>query len=149
MELWELSARESIRMLVNRYNSNGDSGRFAEVFELFAEDAVMEVPGRVHTGIDEIKLIFTGTKDRLGDFGRAGSGKPFYMRHHTATHQVDFIDQQTAKGRCYYFVLMPHGVDHWGRYIDEYGVRDGRWVFTSRKVTMDGYVEGGFGAASA
>ncbi len=148
MELWELSGRESIRMLVNRYNSNGDSGRFAEVLELFATDAVMEVPGEVHRGIDEITTIFTGTKGRLGDFGRAGSGKPFYMRHYTATHQVDFIDQETAKGRCYYVVLMPHGVDHWGRYIDEYGVRDGRWVFTNRKVTMDGYVDGGFGAAS-
>ena len=29
MQLWELTARESIRDLVTRYNSNGDAGRFA------------------------------------------------------------------------------------------------------------------------
>jgi hypothetical protein len=27
-------------------------------------------------------------------------------------------------------------------------MRDGRWVFTHRKVTMEGYVPGGMGAAS-
>ena len=36
----------------------------------------------------------------------------------------------------------------WGRYVDEYEMRDGRWVFTHRKVTMDGYVPGGMGAQS-
>jgi hypothetical protein len=34
MEGWELTARESIRDLVIRYNANGDSGRFAQVLEL-------------------------------------------------------------------------------------------------------------------
>lgn len=147
MEMWELVARESIRNLVARYNSNGDSGRFAEVLELFADDAVMETLDEVHTGIDEIKTIFTGTRDRFGKFG-AAQGKAFYMRHCTATHQIDLLSPTEAKGRCYYHVFMPHGVDHWGRYIDEYGVRDGQWRFTRRKVTMDGYVPGGFGAAS-
>jgi hypothetical protein len=70
------------------------------------------------------------------------------MRHCTSTHQVDLLDETHAKGRCYYHVFMPHGIDHWGRYIDEYERRDGKWLFTNRKVTMDGYVAGGFGAAS-
>ena len=33
----ELVARESIRDLVARYNPNGDSGRFDQVVELFAQ----------------------------------------------------------------------------------------------------------------
>lgn len=147
MELWELIGRESIRNLVARYNSNGDSGRFDAVLELFAPDAVMVTLDTAYRGIDEISTIFTGTKDRFGTFG-SQTGKPFYMRHCTSTHQVDFTSPTAAKGRCYYHVFMPHGIDHWGRYIDEYEQRDGRWLFTSRKVTMDGYVPGGFGAAS-
>ena len=147
VELWELVARESIRVLVARYNSNGDSARFDAVLELFAPDAVMELPDGVYDGIDQIKTIFTGTKGRLADFG-LGTGKQFYMRHYTATHQVDLLDQTHAKGRCYYQVIMAHGLDHWGRYIDEYELREGRWLFTNRKVSMDGYVAGGFGAAS-
>ena len=147
MELWELDARESIRILVTRYNSNGDSARFDAVLELFAPDAVMELPDGVYEGIDQIKTIFTGTKGKLGEFGLA-TGKPFYMRHSTSTHQVDLIDENNAKGRCYYSVIMAHGIDHWGRYIDEYQRRDGRWLFTKRKVTMDGFVADGFGAAN-
>ncbi|MCU1485740.1 MAG: hypothetical protein JWN67_2486, partial [Actinomycetia bacterium] len=38
------------------------------------------------------------------------------------------------------------GLDHWGRYIDEYGVVDGRWVFTRRNVTIDGHFPGGMAA---
>jgi hypothetical protein len=147
MELWELEARESIRILVARYNSNGDSARFDAVLELFAPDAVMELPDGVYDGIEQIKTIFTGTKGRFADFGLA-TGKAFYMRHSTSTHQVDLLDETHASGRCYYHVLMPHGLDHWGRYIDRYERRDGKWLFTHRKVTMDGYVPGGFGAAS-
>ncbi len=146
MELWELTAREAIRDLVARYNANGDTGRFAQVLELFAEDAVMEVPGVRYDGRDGIATLFTGTQQNVK--GLAEPGRPVYLRHNTSTHQIDLLDPTHAKGRCYYFVLMPHGVDHWGRYIDEYEMRDGRWQFTHRKVTMDGYVPGGMGAAS-
>lgn len=146
MELWELTARESIRDLVARYNANGDTGRFAQVLELFAEDAVMEVPDRRFDGRDDIATLFTGTQQNVKSLG--APNKPVYMRHNTSTHQIDLIDSTHAKGRCYYFVMMAHGPDHWGRYIDEYEMRDGAWVFTLRKVTMDGYVPGGMGAQS-
>ena len=69
MELWELDARESIRDLVTRYNSNGDTGRFPQVLELFAPDAVMETvtpdgAAHVYRGRDDIATIFTGTRER-------------------------------------------------------------------------------------
>lgn len=145
MELWELTAREAIRDLVARYNANGDTGRFAEVLELFSEDAVMECPER-YEGRDGIATLFSGTQSNVKEL-EAG-GKRVYIRHNTSTHQIDLLDSTHAKGRCYYFVMMPHGVDHWGRYVDEYEMRDGRWLFTHRKVTMDGYVPGGMGAQS-
>lgn len=134
MEHWELEAREAIRDLVARYNANGDSGRFAQVIELFAPDAVMDVGREVdYTGHDEILTIFTGTRDRV-----VGADRPMYMRHYTATHQIDLLSPSEAKGRCYYHVLTPNGLDHWGRYIDDYKVVDGVWRFAHRKVTTDG-----------
>jgi hypothetical protein len=131
MDEKELLARESIRDLVARYNANGDTGRFAEVLELFASDAVMDIEGRVYSGRDEILTIFTGVRDRP-------SNAPKYLRHWTGTHQIDVLDDSRARGRCYYQVLTSVGLDHWGRYIDEYRVEEGSWRFASRRVTVDG-----------
>jgi uncharacterized protein (TIGR02246 family) len=137
VELWELVAREEIRDLVARYNANGDSGRFEQVLELFAPDAVMDInDGRVYRGREEINEIFTGARDRA-DYG----DRPVYLRHMTATLQIDLIDQGSARGRCYYQVLTAAGLDHWGRYVDEYTTVDGRWRFASRRVTTDGRVK--------
>jgi hypothetical protein len=133
MQLWELAAREEIRDVVARYNANGDSGRFAQVVELFAPDAVMDVDGRRFEGRDGILELLTGTRDRAG-FG----GHPIYLRHFTATHQIDLIDESRATGRSYYQVLTAIGLDHWGRYIDEYRTVDGTWRFARRRVTVDG-----------
>ncbi|HEY1278913.1 MAG TPA: nuclear transport factor 2 family protein [Acidimicrobiales bacterium] len=141
MEVWEVVARESIRDLVARYNANGDAGRVPQVLELFASDAVMELgdPGSstLHTGLDEIALIFTGTKERW-TAEATDRGAPPYVRHNVSTHQIDVRDESHATGRCYFFVIMDHGLDHWGRYLDEYAVVDGQWRFTRRAVRVDG-----------
>jgi hypothetical protein len=134
MEHWELTAREQIRDLVVRYNANGDTGRFAQVIELFAPDAVMDTDdGRLLTGHDEILTVFTGARDQA-DYG----DRPVYLRHMTATHQIDVVDETHARGRCYYQVLTDIGLDHWGRYIDNYKPVEGRWRFARRRVTLDG-----------
>jgi uncharacterized protein (TIGR02246 family) len=132
MELWELVARESIRDLVARYNANGDAGRIDEVLALFAPDAAMEVDGEWHHGREGIRSIFAGAAQR---FARVPGFT--HLRHSTATLQIDLLDRTHARSRCYFFVLMDHGLDHWGRYVDEFGVADGRWRFTRRRVLID------------
>lgn len=149
MELWELIARESIRDLVARYNASGDSGRFDQVLDLFANDAEMcldrDTGREVFQGHAEILTIFTGTKARWADDAAGAGGaetRPGYVRHRIATHQIDFVDRRHGVGYCYYQVVMHHGLDHWGRYFDEYREQDGRWLFTKRRVTREGQVDG-------
>lgn len=145
MELWELVARESIRDLVLRYNSTSDSGRFAEALELFTPDAVMERPDALFEGRDAIGGQFEGAATDLRHL--AGPDGRMYLRHFTSTHQIDLHDESKASGRCYYLVLLPKGLDHWGRYIDEYVVHEGAWRFSRRKVTIDGHHPGGMASA--
>ena len=135
MEFWQVIARESIRDLVARYNANGDTGRFAQVRELFSTDATMDIGnGHLYQGIDEVMTIFTGTKESTG-----ASTALTHVRHSTTTHQIDFSDATHASGRLYFFVVTDIGLDHWGRYVDSYAVVDSDWKFTSRKVSVDGW----------
>ena len=133
MELWELAARESVRDLIARYNANADAGRYDHVLPLFAPDAVMEIRTGVFRGRDEIRNIFTtsgSVAKRREQFT--------HIRHFTSTLQIDILGQTTARSRCYYAVIMDHGIDHWGRYIDQFTCIDGNWLFSHRHVTMDG-----------
>lgn len=139
MERWEVDAREQIRDLVARYNANGDTGRIDDVVALFAEDAVLRVEDRSYTGPAEIRAMFDTAAE--GTRRRPGS----YIRHFTATHQIDLVDDVHAHGRLYFQVLSEIGLDHWGRYRDEYCFRDGRWMFQRRSVRVDGKVAGGWG----
>ncbi len=140
MEHWELVARESIRDLVARYNANGDGGRFDPMLELFADEAVLEVPGQVCRGHDQIRRFFEGVAANTGGDGARAA----FIRHFTATHQIDVQGPDEATGRSYYAVLTDRGLDHWGRYLDTYRRIGGRWRFWHRKVTTDAAVSGGW-----
>ena len=144
MEHWELAARESIRDLVARYNANGDAGRTDAVLALFTEDAVMELPGGTYRGLNEIRGMF---EDAAGVTGEEG-GAAAFIRHYTATHQIDVDDPDTARGRAYYLVVTDQGPDHWGRYVDRYRREEDRWRFAHRLVTVDRAVPGGWGEAA-
>jgi 3-phenylpropionate/cinnamic acid dioxygenase small subunit len=133
MELWELQARETIRDLVARYNANGDAGRFDPMLALFVEDAVLEVPERVIEGRGAIRAYFEEVA--RGD----GDRKPVrLLRHHTATLQIDVASRHEARSRCYYQVFTEAGLDHWGRYLDDYRHPEDRWLFSRRQVRLDG-----------
>ena len=141
METWELVARDSIRDIVARYNCNGDSGRIDEMMSLFTSDATLEVPDREPlVGRDSIYHFFTSVA--LPDDTTFALKS---LHHHTATHQIDIVDEQSARGRSYFAVLTQNGLDHWGRYVDEYRCEGGQWKFQNRKVYVDGRTPGGWG----
>jgi uncharacterized protein (TIGR02246 family) len=152
MEVWELAARESIRDLVARYNASGDSGRFDETMALFADDAVVEVvPGRTYTGPDEIRSLFAAAAKTNAPESSSHEDEPRkrrFVRHYTATHQIDVLGPDEARGRSYYAVLTESGLDHWGRYVDRYVRRDGHWMFHHRHITVDASVPGGWAERS-
>ena len=139
MDPVEAVARESIRDLVARYNAAGDVGDVDTVAALFAPDAVMEVEGVAFSGREAVREMFAGVASSTGDEQLAA-----YIRHFTATHQIDMTGPDAATGRCYYQTLTERGLDHWGRYVDRYAVIDGRWHFAHRRVTIDGMIPDGW-----
>jgi len=145
MEMWEIEARECIRDLVARYNANGDSGRIEQMMELFAKDAVMLIPPDAeYIGRDAIAAALGTVAKGTQNDAQQDEGAVRFIRHFTATHQIDVLDRDNARGRCYFAVLTEDGLDHWGRYRDRYRCIDGRWLFQERTVTLDGAIEGGW-----
>lgn len=139
MEQWELEARVEIAELINRYNIYGDSGRFAEMVDLFAPEGVLEVAGdRAYEGRAAIEAFVGGVGDSVREHTASA-----YIRHHNTTKIIDLDGREHATGQIYWFVLTERGPDHWGRYRDRYTQdRNGRWHIAHRKVRTDGRAPG-------
>jgi ketosteroid isomerase-like protein len=129
-------AREAIRDVIARYNLYGDSGRIAEMLELFVDDATLLVDETAYYGIAAIRGLFEMTTGPV----------PERIRHFTATHVID-VDRDRATARCYFQVLTTQGLDHWGRYRDQLVQVDGHWRFSRREVRVDGMTPDGWAAA--
>jgi hypothetical protein len=100
---------------------------------LFAPDAEIEFGGHTYHGLDEMRGAFSSVRPHTSSAG----GRSAYLRHCVATHQIDLVDATSATGRCYFFVLTRVGLDHWGRYLDDYRLLDGDWRFARRHVLTD------------
>ena len=145
MHDWQFRADGEIRRLVQTYNALGDAGRFDELLDLFVDDARFTIGGdRTYEGRHDIANIFTGTAEALAEWGH---DRPFFMRHFTSTHLVEFDSPTRARGTCHYQVLMAHGLDHWGRYRDEYIVVNDEWLFAARRERRDGVTPTGWAAS--
>jgi hypothetical protein len=158
MELWELVARESIRDRIARWNSNGDAGRMAEMVLVLAPEVEFSIrDGEVYHGRDEVLQSLldvrdagSGASDSSPPSGRyLPPGKQPSIRHYTSNPTIDFESESRARVRTYYAVLSSFGLDHWGRYLDEFGVVDGEWLITKRNVTTEGVDPDGWAAVLA
>jgi hypothetical protein len=160
MELWELVARESIRDRIARWNSNGDAGRMADMVLVLAPDVEFQAAeSDVLHGRDAVLAFLTGVKGDKAEPAapaappRTGRylppGKRPSLRHFTSNPTIELQSDTHAQVRTYYAVLSSFGLDHWGRYIDEFGVVDGEWLITKRTVTTEGVDPDGWAAVLA
>lgn len=138
MNLAEVIAREHIRDLVARYNSLGDSGRFAAAAALFTEDGLLEVsdPSRsvVARGRPQIERLFS---DVSASWSETVSGPGRYVRHYVGTHVIDVESDHDALGVAYVLVFRSCGTVSSGRYFDRYHRQDGQWLFQHRRARSD------------
>jgi hypothetical protein len=159
VELWELVARESIRDRLARWNSNGDAGRMDQMVLVLAPDVEFQAAeSEVLHGRDEVLAFLTGVKGDKAETAqpapaRTGRylppGKRPSIRHYTSNPTIDIESETRAQVRTYYAVLSSFGLDHWGRYLDEFGVVDGEWLITKRTVTTEGVDPEGWAAVLA
>ena len=135
MELWELIARERIRDTLSRYAQCADSGRFAELVELFTDDGILEIDSRDPLrGREAIAQFLNGTKSSLGS-----TLEYPYIRHHVSSIVIELYSPDDASAASYFLAITERGPDHWGRYRDRLTRVGDRWLFRHRRVRPDGH----------
>ena len=145
MELWELSARESIRETEAAYSRFVDSGRFDELLALFSEDAQLDIDGEMPlVGRAAIRSYLS----RVGEALAKDRTVPL-IRHMTSNLHIAVASPEEARAECYFVAITEEGVDHWGRYRDRLVPFGDRWVFTYRRVRTDGMRPDGWAAHRA
>ena len=132
MDAEEVSARAAIQATVARYTFNGDRGRVGELAQCFAEDGVLEFPGEwTATGREEIVTQTSSVTGETRERSRA------LLRHHLATHHVEFDGASEARATTYFTAYTEIGADHVGRYVDRLRRVGDDWLFSHRRVVVE------------
>ncbi len=124
----ERNDREAIRVLMARYNINGDRGDIRGLAETFAENGVIHFNNESSAGRAAILERLTGSGERHPALT--------VSRHHLGTSLVE-IDGDTATGRTYFHVQTDIGPDHHGVYVDRFTKIGGEWKIARREVRID------------
>lgn len=140
METREVEARVQIQALLATHANRGDAGDVRAMIDLYAPGATYELPnGTVMRGTRQMREILGGASS-----GSTGDGWGLeYMRHHLTTARIELVGDTEAHSDSYFANINNRGLDHWGRWQDRF-VRsaDRGWLFRSRKVSVEGSVEG-------
>jgi hypothetical protein len=133
MTLEEMLAREAIRYTLELYNTAADTASYELHHQVFHPEAVFEVHGQ-----GELKGPAAIIAGLLPAAERRGAFEPGnFQRHNLTTTMIEFIGPAHAKVVTYIIVVTELGVDHSGRYDDEF-VREGdRWLIMRRRATME------------
>lgn len=140
MKKWERRARAEILDTIARYTWCGDFGDVEGFVGCFVEDAVLTVKdGPVFEGHEGLRRLARGEGSGETAEERARRGP---LHHHLSSVRIAVESRALGRAWAYFLVLGGHGLDHWGRYADEYVPVKGRWLLRRRRVSVDGYAEG-------
>jgi hypothetical protein len=124
-----------VQRTIMNYTHFGDSGNFEGFTNQFTEDGVLETIGRQNKGRAGITEFLTLIAARFG------SAEGFFpARHHVASIAVEPIDDDHAKASSYFTLTAGYGPDHWGRYRDQLERHGDVWLFTHRRVYVEGSI---------
>ena len=128
----EIAARVAILDLTGRFAEAADNKDADAYAALFAPDARFE-PGPIPMmqGREAVREFIRGLPP---DVPRTW--------HQMTSSRIDYLGEGRAQGCVYYLALSETGIDHWGRYEDEYREVDGRWLFQVRLCRIESFAPG-------
>ena len=137
MELWELVARERIRDTLARYNWSGDALRLDELAQTFCEDGELELRGSEPVRGRAAIVELLGGAVAAPNATAQTSGVKRIVRHNVTNIRFTDVTPDEARVACYFTVFTEIGLDHYGRYRDDFVPVDGEWLIRHRFVSTD------------
>jgi hypothetical protein len=130
--------RVGVTALLTTYQYLADTGKVAQLAQLFAPDGVLQIGAETFTGPTEVLGLFTRTSEQFVDADFLPA------RHHLSSIHVEPQSDGSAKSYACFQFIGTRGLDHWGTYRDvavptESG--DG-WRFARRRVITEGFAPG-------
>jgi hypothetical protein len=136
MEIWELVVRESVRQAIADYTAATDRFRLDDLAACFAPDGILEF-----TGCEPMvgpAAIAAGLAAQMSG-STAAPAALTHVRHHVSSVLFGVVAPERVEVSSSFVVFTDVGVDHWGRYRDVLVPVNGRWVFSSRRIGVDGH----------
>ena len=131
MDVEELLAREGIRKTLAQYTNAGDNGCYEDLIPCYAEDGVFEIAIGQWRGRADIEAALRRMR------AARDADAPLLQRHHLGTCHIVVEGEDRARSVTYFTVISQCGLDHAGRYLDQWVRRDGRWQFAHRNVVVE------------
>ncbi len=125
-------AQVAIREVLSRYaHMAREGGDLDAMAELFTPDAAFILPDGTPVSRHEIYKIV--------------GHPPVYIRHHITTIVIDFVGEDTARAKSFFFTATEKAMpDHWGYWDDELRlVDDGRWLISRKAPIIEGFAPDG------
>jgi hypothetical protein len=133
---WELEARELVRQTLSDYTAATDRFDLETLAACFADDGTLEFPD-VPALVGPI-AIEAGLRAQITG-GSSALPKPTRVRHHVSSLRFVACSSDRVETTSSFAVFTDVGVDHWGRYRDLLIPISERWLFSSRKISVDGF----------
>ncbi len=117
--------------VVRRVARCADRSDIGAMVELFSEDAVLDVGGRITNGRDAIFEFFGGATAAPSEKERT---------KHVVTNTTFDADADALVATSYFQVLRSWGIANWGRYVDRLVENSGTCRIVRRTVLVDGNI---------
>jgi hypothetical protein len=137
VQSWELTVRESVRQTLADYTAATDSFDLKTLAACFAADGTLD-----YTGGQPLigpAAIEAGLGAQMGGPRDPARPMPTHVRHHVSSIRFVTVTEDRVEVTSYFAVHTDVGLDHWGRYRDVLVPCDGRWLFASRRISVDAF----------
>jgi SnoaL-like protein len=138
MDAQQLVIRESVRQTLADYTAATDRFDLAALTACFSTEGVLDFTGGAQA-LTGRTAIETGLREAVTKTPDPTRLMPSHVRHHVSSIRFGPMAADRVEVSSYFAVLTDIGLDHWGRYRDVLVPEEGRWLFSHRRVSVDGF----------